>query len=247
MNYNQQTPPPYFGGGNDYNNYHASPQQAIQTTSSVMKRVYFKMFLGLLVTAFVSLFCATSFSFMSFLAANRWFFWGLFIAEFAIVIGLGARIDRMKSSTATMLFYLFAAINGMALSPIFLIYTGASIAKTFFICAGTFGAMSVYGYFTTQDLTKWGNFLFYALIGLIIASLVNIFTKSSSLDWIISIAGVLIFVGLTAWDTQKIKQMSLMAPPAMAGHIATLGALNLYLDFINLFLYLLRFFGSQRD
>lgn len=107
--------------------------------------------------------------------------------------------------------------------------------------------MSVYGYLTTQDLTKWGNFLFYALIGLIIASVVNIFTKSSTLDWIISIAGVLIFVGLTAWDTQKIKQMALVTPSSYVGHLATIGALTLYLDFINLFLYLLRFFGSQRD
>lgn len=153
----------------------------------------------------------------------------------------------MSSATATLLFYAFAAINGMALAPIFLIYTATSIAKTFFICAGTFGAMSVYGYFTTQDLTKWGNFLFYALIGLIIASLVNLFTKSSSLDWIISICGVLIFVGLTAWDTQKIKRMAEYTPSDRLGHLATLGALSLYLDFINLFLYLLRFFGSQRD
>ena len=107
--------------------------------------------------------------------------------------------------------------------------------------------MSVYGYFTTQDLTKWGNFLFYALIGLIIASVINIFTHSSTLDWIISIAGVLIFVGLTAWDTQKIKQMAQYTPAQYTGRLATIGALSLYLDFINLFLYLLRFFGSQRD
>ncbi|MCH5345877.1 MAG: Bax inhibitor-1/YccA family protein, partial [Muribaculaceae bacterium] len=125
--------------------------------------------------------------------------------------------------------------------------THASIAKTFFITAGTFGAMSVYGYFTTRDLTRFGNILFMALIGLIIASVVNIFFKSDTLGWIISIAGVIIFVGLTAWDTQKIKQMSQMATPAQYGHIATLGALSLYLDFINLFLYLLRFFGSSRN
>lgn len=246
MNYNQQTPPPYYGG-NNYNNYHNSPQQAVQTTTSVMKRVYFKMFLGLLVTAFLSLFCASSVSYMNFMAMNSWFYWGLFIAELVIVFVLSARVMKMSSTSATLLFYAFAAINGMALAPIFMIYTATSIAKTFFICAGTFGAMSVYGYFTTQDLTKWGNFLFYALIGLIIASVVNIFTKSTQLDWIISIAGVLIFVGLTAWDTQKIKQMALVTPPAYAGHLATVGALSLYLDFINLFLYLLRFFGSQRD
>ncbi|MCM1075902.1 MAG: Bax inhibitor-1/YccA family protein [Bacteroides sp.] len=247
MNYNQQTPPPYYGGGNNYNNYHASNSQVVQTTSSVMKRVYFKMTLGLLVTAFIALFCVNSVSYMNFMASNSWFYWGLFIAELVIVFSLSARIMKMSSATATLLFYVFSAINGMALAPIFLIYTATSIAKTFFICAGTFGAMSIYGYFTTQDLTKWGNFLFYALIGLIIASLVNIFTKSSTLDWIISIAGVLIFVGLTAWDTQKIKQMALVTPAGYVGHLATIGALTLYLDFINLFLYLLRFFGDNRD
>ncbi len=247
MNFNQQTPPPYYGGGDNYNNYHSSQQEAVKTTSSVMKLVYFKMFLGLLVTAFVSLFCASSTSYMTFMLTHSWFYWGLFIAELAIVFYFSARVMKMSSAKATLLFYLFALINGMALSSIFIAYTATSIAKTFFICAGTFGAMSVYGYFTTQDLTKWGNFLFYALIGLIIASLVNLFTKSTQLDWIISIAGVLIFVGLTAWDTQAIKKMALVTPPAYTGHLATIGALNLYLDFINLFLYLLRFFGSQRD
>ena len=171
----------------------------------------------------------------------------LLIAEVGIVIYLSTRLTRISSATANLLFYVFAAINGLALAPIFLVYTMTSIAKTFFICAGTFGAMSVYGYFTTKDLTSWGNFLMYALMGLIIASLVNIFTKSTQLDWIISIAGVLIFIGLTAWDTQKIKRMALTTPPAYISHLATIGALSLYLDFINLFLYLLRFFGSQRD
>ncbi|WP_286332461.1 Bax inhibitor-1/YccA family protein [Duncaniella freteri] len=235
------TPPPYNGGG------YQSASQIASTTSSVMKRVYLKMTLGLLVTAFISMFCAGSASYMQFMLTHSWFYWGLFIAELVLVFTLSARISKMASGTATLLFYAFAAINGMALAPIFLLYTATSIAKTFFICAGTFGAMSIYGYFTTQDLTKWGNFLFYALIGLIIASVVNIFTKSTGLDWVISCAGVLIFVGLTAWDTQKIKQMALYAPSNIIGHLATLGALSLYLDFINLFLYLLRFFGSSRD
>lgn len=238
---NTPTPPPYNGGG-----YNGS-SNAVSLASSVMKRVYLKMTLGLLVTAFLSMFCASSASYMQFMLANSWFYWGLFIAELVIVFVLSARLTKMSSMSATLLFYVFAAINGLALAPIFLIYTATSIAKTFFICAGTFGAMSIYGYFTTQDLTKWGNFLFYALIGLIIASVVNIFTHSDTLGWIISCAGVLIFVGLTAWDTQKIKQMSQYASPSMAGHLATIGALNLYLDFINLFLYLLRFFGNSRD
>ncbi len=241
--YNNTPTPPPFNHGGGYND----PSTVVATTSSVMKRVYLKMTFGLLVTAFISMFCASSLTYMQFMVQNSWFYWGLFIAELVIVFSLSARLTSMSSTLATLLFYVFAAINGMALAPIFLLYTTTSIAKTFFICAGTFGAMSIYGYFTSQDLTKVGNFLFYALIGLIIASVVNIFTKSSGLDWIISCAGVLIFVGLTAWDTQKIKQMALYAPASAIGHIATIGALSLYLDFINLFLYLLRFFGSSRD
>lgn len=237
--YNYQTPPPYRG--------YTDKAQLVATTSSVMKRVYLKMTLGLLVTAFISLFCAGSHSYISFMTSNTWFFWGLFIAEIVLVMVISGGINKLSSTVATLLFFVFAAVNGLALAPIFLVYTMTSIAKTFFICAGTFGAMSIYGYFTTQDLTKWGNFLFYALIGLIIASVVNIFTHSSTLDWIISIAGVLIFVGLTAWDTQKIKQMAEYTPTDRVGHPATIGALSLYLDFINLFLYLLRFFGNNRD
>ena len=237
-----KTPPPYYGGSNNQ-----SAGSVIKTTTSVMKLVYLKMTLGLLVTALVSMFCSTSLSYMQFMATSSWFYWGLFIAELVIVFTLSARISKMSSMTATLLFYVFATINGMALAPIFLVYTATSIAKTFFICAGTFGAMSVYGYFTTQDLTNWGTYLIYALFGLIIASLVNLFTHSSTLDWIISIAGVLIFIGLTAWDTQKIKQMAEYAPAGTTGHLATIGALSLYLDFINLFIYLLRFFGNSRD
>lgn len=237
-----KTPPPYYGGSSNQ-----SAGSVIKTTTSVMKLVYLKMTLGLLVTALVSMFCSTSLSYMQFMATNSWFYWGLFIAELVIVFTLSARISKMSSMTATLLFYVFATINGMALAPIFLVYTATSIAKTFFICAGTFGAMSVYGYFTTQDLTNWGTYLIYALFGLIIASLVNLFTHSSTLDWIISIAGVLIFIGLTAWDTQKIKQMAEHAPAGTTGHLATIGALSLYLDFINLFIYLLRFFGNSRD
>lgn len=153
----------------------------------------------------------------------------------------------MSTAAATAWFFVYSALNGVVLAPIFVIYTATSIAKTFFICAGTFGAMSVYGYFTSNDLTKFGSFLYYALFGLIIAILVNMFTKSSTLDWIISIVGVLIFIGLTAADTQAVKRMCAATPAEYAGKIATIGALNLYLDFINLFIYLLRFFGSRND
>lgn len=215
--------------------------------SQIMKRVYVNMTLGLLVTALVSLFCANSPGYWSFLAQNSWMMWMFIIAEFGIVIGISAGINRLSTQTASLLFYLFAVVNGLMLSTIFLVYSPGSIAKTFFITAGTFGAMSVYGFCTSRDLTKMGNILFMALIGLIIASLVNIFAHSSGLSWIISILGVLIFTGLTAWDTQQIKNMAQMAPDAAVGRLAVIGALSLYLDFINLFLYLLRFFGASRD
>lgn len=235
-----------FNNNQNYNNGYDTV--ALQrTVAGTMKRVYVKMTLGLIVTALVSLFCASSTGYLTFLFNNRWFMWALVIAEFALVFGISGAINRMSSAVATALFYLFAAVNGAMLCTIFLAYSPGSIAKTFFITAGTFGAMSVYGYFTPNDLSRWGSFLFMALIGLIIASLVNIFMHSSTLDWIISIAGVIIFVGLTAWDTQQIKRMAMEMPSEHLGRLATLGALSLYLDFINLFLYLLRFFGNSRD
>ncbi|MDE5659686.1 MAG: Bax inhibitor-1/YccA family protein [Muribaculaceae bacterium] len=214
--------------------------------STVMKGVYLHMTFGLLITAVVAL-LGFSQGFLSFMFTHQFVFWGLFIAEIAIVLLLSARITKMQSTTAAALFYLFAIINGLALCPIFAIYTGASIAKTFFICAGTFGAMSIYGYTTKSDLSKIGSLLIMALFGLIICSIINIFWANSTFEWIISFAGVAIFIGLTAWDTQQIKRMAEIMPASSTGHLATIGALNLYLDFINLFLYLLRFFGSSRD
>lgn len=234
---------------NNYQEYYSRQgvQELDTKVSLVMKRVYVKMFLGLLVTAFVALFCSQSLGVISFFVNNSWAMWVLIIAELGIVFGVSGGINRLSSGTATMLFYLFAIINGLMLFPILMIYTGVSVAKTFFITAGVFGAMSVYGYFTSQDLARWGSILFMALIGLIICSIVNIFLGSSTMDWIISGAGVLIFIGLTAWDTQQIKTMAQMAPMESVSKLATIGALSLYLDFINLFLYLLRFFGNSRD
>ena len=222
-------------------------QSLAQRVSTVMKRVYFKMTLALLVTAFVSMWAAGSEMFLSFIFQNTWAMFALFGVEILLVIAISGAINRLSSAAATALFFLFAVVNGLALSPIFIAYTATSIAKTFFITAGTFGAMSIYGYFTSNDLSKMGSILIMALFGLIIASIVNIFVGSDSLGWIISIVGVLIFVGLTAWDTQKVKNMAAMSPAGSEGRLATIGALSLYLDFINLFLYLLRFFGSSRD
>lgn len=142
---------------------------------------------------------------------------------------------------------VFAVINGMMLFTIFYAYSLSAITKTFFITAGTFGAMSVYGYFTSRDLSRIGSFLTMALFGLVIAIVVNFFVRSSALDWIISIVGVFIFVGLTAWDTQQVKTMAEVTPSDQAGRLSTIGALTLYLDFINLFLFLLRIFGGNRD
>ncbi len=244
MQYNQYNNQQY----SQYDQYNQPPQYVSGSlVSNVMKRVYLTMTLGLLITAFTSLFCASSYSVISFFAQNSWAMWVLVIAELGIVFGVSAGINRLSTGTAMALFILFAVINGLMLFPIFYAYTGESIAKTFFITAGTFGAMTIYGYCTNRDLSHWGSILFMALIGLIIASLVNIFVGSDTMGWIISIVGVLIFVGLTAWDTQQIKTMALTAPGAAAGRLAVLGALTLYLDFINMFLYLLRFFGDSRD
>jgi len=229
-----------------YNDYKQSTPAITGGISSVMTRVYMKMTLALVVTALTSIWAASG-SFIYYFATHSWLMWVLIIAEFGIVLGVSSKIQTMNTSLASVLFYIFAVINGLLLSPIFIVYTGTSIAKTFFITAGTFGAMSVYGYFTTNDLSKIGSYLIMALIGLIIASLINIFLHSSGLEWVISIVGVLIFIGLTAWDTQQIKQMAQYAEGDNASRLATLGALSLYLDFINLFLYLLRFFGSSRD
>ena len=244
MQYNQYNNQQY----SQYDQYNQPPQYVSGSlVSNVMKRVYLTMTLGLLITAFTSLFCASSYSVISFFVQNSWAMWVLVIAELGIVFGVSAGINRLSTGTAMALFILFAVINGLMLFPIFKVYTGESIAKTFFITAGTFGAMTIYGYCTNRDLSRWGSILFMALIGLIIASLVNIFVGSDTMGWIISVVGVLIFVGLTAWDTQQIKTMALTAPGAAAGRLAILGALTLYLDFINMFLYLLRFFGDSRD
>jgi len=166
-----------------------------------------------------------------------------------LVLILSAAISRMQSSTGILLFFLYSALNGLTLSVIFLAYTRASIANTFFVTAGTFGAMSFYGYTTQRDLTSWGSFLFMGLIGIILASVVNIFLRNEMVYWVVTYAGVLIFVGLTAYDTQKLKAMAMagFADEETERKTAVLGALTLYLDFINLFLMLLRIMGSRRD
>ena len=237
---------------NDYMNGYSTAVQAENEltlkryTASVMRRVYSKMTLGLLVTALVSWLVVSNENLMYALFSNSITMWVLLAIELGVVIYLSARIDKLSAGTATALFYAYSALNGITLTPIFFAYTQESIALTFAITAGTFGAMSVFGYVTRQDLSKIGSFLFMALIGLILCTLVNLFLRSSMLSLITSCAGVLIFVGLTAWDTQAIKRMCAESDSSMVGKVATMGALTLYLDFINLFLYLLRFFGRSR-
>lgn len=232
-------PPPYYGGG-----YVSVASQ----TNAVMKRVYLRMTIGLLVSAFVALGVASSPTLISILFGNPIVYWGMVIAMFIMAFTIPAAMNKLSNGAMIGLFVLFAALMGASLSSIFLVYSLGSITSTFFITAGTFGAMSAYGYFTKTDLTKFRSFLFMALIGLIIASVVNIFLKSATMMWIVSFVGVLIFVGLTAYDTQQVKHLAAAnLDPALTDKLATIGALNLYLDFINLFLYLLRFLGASRD
>ena len=236
---------------NNYNFYSdGNGQQTVvytQSVAKVMRSVYLRMFLGLLATAFTAMFVASQESLMLAIFGNKIFFWGLIIAEFACVIGISGAINKISTAMAVLLFFVYAIINGVTWASIFWVFKISTIAQTFFITAGVFGAMSAYGYLTRADLSKFGAFLFMALIGLIITSVVNIFfmEESKTLDWVISLVGVGIFIGLTAWDTQKIKMMVMQSNGYNVGKIATLGALSLYLDFINLFLYLLRIFGSR--
>lgn len=210
----------------------------------LMRKVYVWMTLALVITGITAYGVANSQAIYN----NHILFWGLIIAEFALVIGVSAAINKLSLSVATLMFVAYSVINGALLSYIFLAYTSSSIATVFFITAGTFAAMAIVGYTTKTDLSSMGKYLLMALIGIIIATLVNVFfIKSTGFDLVISYVGVLIFVGLTAYDSQKIKQMLMQAPDAGEGaqKIALLGALSLYLDFINLFIYLLRIFGKR--
>ncbi|MBO5187005.1 MAG: Bax inhibitor-1/YccA family protein [Prevotella sp.] len=215
---------------------------------ALMRKVYTWMALALVITGFTAYGIANSPGMLMTIATNRILFFGLIIAEFALVIGLSAAINRLSLTMATLMFVLYSVINGATLSFIFVLYTMSSISSVFFITAGTFAVMAFIGYTTKTDLSSMGKFLFMALIGIIIASVVNIFLKSTGLELIVSYIGVLVFVGLTAYDTQKIKNMLWTAGDTgeTAQKIALIGALSLYLDFVNLFLHLLRILGDRK-
>lgn len=222
----------------------------IQTMNAFLRGVFNWMALGLGLTALVAYSVASSPSLAQAIFTNPVLFWGLLLGQLGLVFAISGAVQRMSATTATGLFLLYSALNGATLSVILLVYTAASIFKAFIVCTGMFAMMSVYGATTKKDLTSWGSFLFMGLIGLILASVVNIFMGSPALDFVISAIGVLIFTGLTAFDVQKLKIMGEAAPmdDALAIRRGTiLGALTLYLDFINLFLFLLRFFGASRD
>lgn len=230
------------------NNYYSIPSQSATMVGSLMKSVYMWMTLALGITGVVALYVAQSSDLLYTIFSNSILFWGLVIAEFVLVMVISARLLKMSFSTALLLFMLYSVINGLTLSVIFALYTKASVASTFFVTAGTFGVMSLIGYFTKKDLSKLGGILFMLLIGLVIATLVNIFWANDTLYWITTYAGVLIFVGLTVYDTNKIKRMleCSYGEDEMTQKLALMGALTLYLDFINLFLYLLRILGDRK-
>ena len=216
---------------------------------ALMRKVYVWMALALVITGFTAFGIASNPGIAYTIVTNQVLFWGLIIAEFGLVIAISGAINKLSAATATLLFVLYSIINGATLSVIFMAYTLTSIASVFFITAGLFGVMAFIGYTTKTDLTSIGKILFMALIGIILATIVNLFIGSSMLNMIVSYIGVVVFTGLTAYDSQKIKNMLYEADEMDESmqKIALLGSLTLYLDFINLFLMLLRIFGNNRD
>lgn len=232
-------------------NYSSSRTEVVaKTFPKLMRSVYAWMCAGLLMTAFTALGIAKNAELFTAIFSNRLLFWGIMIAEIALVVYLSARIHKMSFATAALCFAGYAILNGVTMSVIFFLYTLASIAQTFFICAGTFGAMSLVGLFVKKDLSAMGRILIMGLIGLIIATVVNIFVASSGLAMILNYLGVVIFVGLTAYDVQRIRIMLTEATDVYSTEqtqkMALMGSLTIYLDFINLFLYLLRIFGDRK-
>lgn len=218
-----------------------------ERVGAFLSKVYSWMFFGLLVTAVTAFAVASSPAIIEVVILNRLVFWALIIAQLGLVFYLSARVDKVAPATAAGLFILYSGLTGVTSSVILLAYTGASIVSTFIITAGMFGTMAVFGTVTKRSLAGMGQFLFMGLIGLVLAMIVGIFWQSDALQFVITIVGVLVFTGLTAWDAQRLKQMAVSLPDGRVGSYAVVGALSLYLDFINLFFFLLRLTGNRRD
>ncbi len=218
-----------------------------ERVTAFLRAVYGWMCVGLAVTGVVAYSIASSPALVQAVVMNHLLFLGLFVGQIALVFYLSARVDRLAPGTATLLFITYSALTGVTLSVLVLAYTGASIATTFVVTAGMFGALALYGSTTSRSLAGAGQFFFMGLIGLVLASVVGMFWHSPALQFLISVVGVIVFTGLTAWDAQRLKQMAAALPAGQIGSYAIVGALSLYLDFINLFLFLLRFMGNRRD
>ena len=218
-----------------------------ERVTSFLSKVYGWMFLGLLITAGVAFGVASSPVLIETLLVNRVLFWIMLLAPIGFVWYLASRVDTIAPTTAAILFLVYAALVGVTSSVVLLIYTGASIVSAFVITSGMFGAMAVFGTFTKKSLAGVGQFMFMGLIGLIIASIVNIFLLNDVMSFVISVIGVIVFTGLTAYDAQRMKEMAVALPDGRVGSYAVVGALSLYLDFINLFFFILRLFGGRRD
>jgi hypothetical protein len=224
-----------------------SPAAAAERVTVFLRAVYGWMCAGLGLTALVALQVANSPAILTRLVSNQVLYIGLILAELGLVFYLSARVTRLAPATATALFVVYAALNGVTLSLVFLAYTGQSVADTFIVTAGMFGAMALFGSTTQRSLAGVGQFVYMGLVGLVLASLVGLFWHNDALQFAISGVGVIVFTGLAAWDAQRLKQMALAMPEGHTRSLAIVGALSLYLDFINLFLSLLRFVGTRRD
>ena len=232
--------------------HHASatfttPYAADERVTLFLRSVYGWMCAGLGITALVAYSVAQSPSLIRTIGSNQILYLGLMFAQLGIVFFLSARVSHIAAGTASLLFILYSALTGVTFSFILLAFTGESIATTFMISAGMFGGLAVYGTTTSRSLAGWGQFLFMGLIGVVLASIVGIFWQNDAFQFVLAFVGVIVFTGLTAYDAQRLKEMALAMPSGQIGSYAVVGALTLYLDFINLFLMLLRFTGSRRE
>jgi FtsH-binding integral membrane protein len=228
-------------------NVFSTPYSAEERISAFLRSVYGWMAAGLAITAVVAFFLAASPALVVGIARNPVAFWGLFLVQLGVVVFLSARVHKLAAGTAGLLFILYSALTGVTISFVLLAYTGESVATTFVVSAAMFGSMALYGTVTRRSLAGWGQFLFMGLIGVVLASIVGIFWQNDGFQFVLGFIGVIVFTGLAAYDAQRLKQMALAVPGGQTGSYAIVGALALYLDFINLFLMLLRLMGNRRN